>query len=111
MFSLLKINKNLLIYIILFLIFIPLLGLNFIFTVLGNILLVIILIPILLFLLALISFNSFKSKFTTCEACGSISLGLTDKCLNCGADLKKNNSEILIEASESTVEIKAEEIQ
>ena len=27
------------------------------------------------------------------------------------ADLKKNNSEILIEASESTVEIKAEEIK
>ena len=111
MFSLFTTNKKLLTYMIFFLIFIPLLGLNFIFTFLGNILLLIILIPVLLILLALISFNSFKSKLRTCEACGSISLGSTDKCLNCGADLKKNNSEILVEASESTVEIKAEEIK
>ena len=104
-------NKNLIIYIIFFLIFIPLFGFNFLISFLGNILILIILVPILILLIGVISFNSLKSKLNTCEACGTISLGLSNQCLNCGAELKKNNSEILKEASEATVEVKAEEIQ
>ena len=111
MFSLFKINKNLVIYFVIFMIFIPLFGINFLISFLGNILLLIILIPILIFLIALISFKSFKAKLNTCEKCGSISLGQNKKCLNCGAEIKTDSLDTLKEAGETTIEIKAEEIK
>ena len=55
--------------------------------------------------------NSFKSKLNICETCGSISLGLNNKCLNCGADIPISSSEILRDAKDSTIEVKAEEIK
>ena len=111
MFSLFKLNKNLVISTMFFFIIVTLFGFNFLISILGNILLLLVLIPILISLVALIGINSFKSKLTTCESCGSISLGLDNKCLNCGADLKTSSSEILKNASESTIEVKAEEIK
>ena len=108
---LLKLNKNLLIYILFFVLIVPIFGLNFLIGFLGNILLLIILIPILILLVAFISFNSLKSKLKTCESCGTISFGLNNKCLNCGASLEKDISTKLNQASETTIEIKAEEIQ
>ena len=104
-------NKNLIINIMFFLVFISFFGFNFLISFLGNILLIVILVPVLILLIALISFNSLKSKLNKCETCGTVSLGLSDKCLNCGGDLKKNDSEILKDASKTTVEIKAEEVQ
>ena len=60
----------------------------------------------------LIGFNSYKSKINTCSNCGSISLGLSETCINCGADLKdiSQSNQLNKKPSESTIEVKAEEI-
>ena len=57
--------------------------------------------------------NSYKSNINTCGQCGSISLGLNETCMNCGAELKnsKQRSQIENKPGESTIEIKAEEIK
>ena len=109
----LKLNKNLLTYSLIALILIPIFGFNFLISFLGNILLLLFLIPLLIFLLIFIGFNSYKSKFNQCSNCGTISLGLSDTCINCGADLKDINKRNQFDKkpSESTVEIKAEEIK
>ena len=111
MFSIFKINKNIVIYVMVFLIILPLFGFNFLISFLGNILLLLILLPLLITLIGLIGISTFKSKLNTCETCGSISLDLNNKCLNCGADLKTSSSEILKDARETTIEVKAEEIK
>ena len=108
-----KINKNILTYSLLLLIVIPIFGINFLISFLGNILLLLFLIPLLIFLLIFIGFNYYKSKFNQCSDCGAISLEMSDTCINCGADLsdinKRNNfSE---KPSESTIEVRAEEIK
>ena len=108
----LKANKNLLTYSLIILILIPIFGFNFFISFIGNILLLLFLIPLLLLALMFIGFNSFKSKINTCSNCGAISLGLSETCMNCGADLdnliKKN--QLNKNASESTIDVKAEEI-
>ncbi len=50
---------------------------------------------------------------TTCSKCGSISLGLNGSCLNCGADLAdiSDRNQMNKSPSESTIDIKAEEIK
>ena len=109
----LKTNKNLLTYSLILLIFISIFGINFFLSFLGNVLLILFLIPLLLLLLVIIGFNSYKSKINNCSNCGAISLGLSPTCMNCGADLgdisKKN--EFYKKPSESTIEVKAEEIK
>ena len=109
----LKINKTLLTYSLIALILIPIFGLNFLISFLGNILLVLFLIPLLLLLLVFIGFNSYKSKINTCKNCGVISLGLNENCINCGADLKDINkiNQLDKKPSESTIEVEAEEIK
>ena len=109
----LKVNNNLLTYSLIILIVIPLFGLNFFVSLLGNILLLLLLIPLLLLLVAFIVFNSYKSKVNTCDNCGAISLGLSKNCINCGVELKDFNISDSPDkkASESTIEIKAEEIK
>ena len=94
------------------LVIIPIFGINFFISFLGNILLLLILIPLLLLVLLFVGFNSYKSKINTCSSCGSISLGLGQTCMNCGADLEINNQKNQLEKkpSESTIEVKAEEI-
>jgi len=109
----LKANKNLLTYSLIMLIVIPIFGINFFISFLGNILLLLFLIPLLLVILVFIGFNYYKSKINTCNNCGSISLGLSETCMNCGANLediiKKNQLDK--KPSESTIEVKAEEIK
>ena len=109
----LKINKTLLTYSLIMLILIPIFGFNFLISFLGNILLLLFLIPFLLLLLMLIGFNSYKSKINTCGNCGAISLGSSETCINCGADLKdiRINNQLDKKPSESTIEVKAEEIK
>jgi len=107
-------NKSLITYLIIFLLVIPIFGFNFLISLMGNILLLVLLIPLLIFLIVLISFNSLKSKVNTCNQCGTISLGINNTCTNCGADLddiNRKNSEALRKPSETTIEIKAEEIK
>ena len=109
----LKVNKNFLIYFSIILIVIPIFGINFLMSFLGNILLLIFLIPLLLLILVFIGFNSFKSKINTCKSCGAISLGLSETCMNCGADLEYTNkiNKLNKKPSETTIEVKAEEVK
>ena len=92
---------------------IPIFGINFFISFLGNILLLLFLIPLLLVVLVFMGFNSYKSKINTCNNCGAISLGLSETCMNCGTDLanisKKN--QLNKKPSESTIEVEAEEIK
>lgn len=109
----LKVNKTMLTYSLIFLILIPIFGLNFFIGFLGNLLLLLFLIPLLLLILLFIGFNFYKPKIEKCSNCGAISLGLNQTCMNCGTNLENiNNKDILDKKpSESTIEIKAEEIK
>ena len=109
----LKANKNLLTYSLIMLIVIPIFGFNFFISFVGNILLLLLLIPLLLLVLVLIGFNSYKSKINTCSNCGAISLGLSETCMNCGANLENisKNNQFDKQPSESTIEVKAEEVK
>ena len=109
----LKINKTLLTYSLIILILISVFGVNFLIGLLGNILLLLVLIPLLLSLLVFVGFNSYKSKIITCNTCGTISFGLSETCMNCGEDLKdfSKKSQLDKKPSESTIEVKAEEIK
>ena len=113
MYYFLKANKNLLTYSLIFLLFIPIFGINFLVSFLGNILLLLFLIPLLLLILVFIVFNSYKSKTNTCSNCGAISLGLNETCMYCGADLENINviNQLDKKPSESTIDINAEEIK
>ena len=109
----LKANKNLLTYSLILLVVIPIFGINFFISLLGNILLLLFLIPLLLVILVFIGFNSYKSKINKCNSCGSISIGLSENCMNCGASLENltNNNQFDKKPSESTIEVKAEEVK
>ena len=109
----LKANKNILTYSLIILILIPIFGFNFFISFVGNILLLLFLIPLLLLVLVFIGFNSYKSKIITCSNCGAISLGLSKTCMNCGTDLEyiSKNNQLDKKPSESTIEVKAEEVK
>ena len=95
------------------LIVISIFGLNFFISFIGNILLLLFLIPLLLVILVFIGFNSYKSKINTCNSCGSISFGLSETCINCGANLENiiNNNQFDKRPSDNTIEVKAEEVK
>ena len=109
----LKTNQNLLTYSLIFLIVIPIFGFNFFISFVGNILLLLFLIPLLLLVLVFMGFNSYKSKINICSNCGVISLGLSETCMNCGTNLEDINkkNELDKKPSESTIDVKAEEIK
>ncbi len=106
-------NKNFLTYSLTTLLIISIFGFKFILSFLGNIILLLFLIPLLLIFIIFISFNTFKSKVNTCHECGAISLDLSKTCIICGADLNKTNktNQLNDKPSESTIEVKAEEIK
>ena len=107
-------NKSLITYLLIFLLVIPIFGFNFLISLIGNVLLLVFLIPLLIFLIVLISFNSLRSKVKTCNQCGTVSLDINNTCMNCGADLddiNPKNSDTFKEPSETTIEVKAEEIK
>ena len=106
-------NKNLLTYGLILLIVIPIFGINFFISFLGNIILLLFLIPLLLVILVFIGFNSYKTRINTCSSCGAISLGLSETCMNCGANLENtsNKNQFNNKPSESTIEVKAEEVK
>ena len=109
----LKANKNMLTYSLIILIVIPIFGINFVLGVLSNILLLLFLIPLLIIVLVFLGFNFYKSKINTCSNCGAISLGLSENCMNCGANLKDINkgNQSDKKPGESTIEVQAEEIK
>ena len=109
----LKGNKTLLTYTLITFVIISFFGINFFLSFIGNILLILFLIPFLLLLILFIGFNSYKSKINTCNNCGAISLGLSDTCINCGIEIKETNKESKFDKnpSERTIEVKAEEVK
>ena len=108
----LKDNKKIITYSLILLIVVPIFGVNFFLSFLGNIILLLFLIPILLLTLAFIAFNSFKSKINICNNCGAISLDGKNTCMNCGAEIGDIGKENKLDkqASESTIDVKAEEV-
>ena len=111
--SFLKANKTIISYAVIILLIIPVFGINIFISFLGNILLLLFLIPLLLIILIFIGFNSYKSKINKCTRCGVISLGLSETCMNCGANLENisQNNQFDKQPSESTIEVKAEEVK
>ena len=109
----LRANKNLLTYSLIIFLVVPIFGIKFFISFIGNILLLFFLIILLLVILVFLGFNSYKSKINTCNSCGAISLGLTEKCMNCGANLENinNNNQFDEKPSESIIEVKAEEVK
>ena len=109
----LKGNKNLITYSLIALTVIPIFGINFLMSFLGNILLLLFLIPLLLVILVFIGFNFYKSKINTCNKCGAIFIGLSETCMNCGANLENMSGKNQFDKkpSESTIEVKAEEVK
>ena len=109
----LKFNKNILIYSLIILIVIPIFGINFVIGLLSNILILLFLIPLLIIVLVFLGLSYYKSKINTCSNCGAISLGLNETCMNCGADLENisKNNQLNKKPSESTIEVKAEEVK
>ena len=109
----LKVNKTLLTYTLITFVIISIFGINFFISFLGNILLLLFLIPLFLLLILFIGLNSYKSKINICNNCGAISLGLSDSCMNCGENLRDSNKESKYDKnpSERTIEIKAEEVK
>ena len=109
----LQINKNFLTYSLITLIVISIFGVNFFISFLGNIILIIFLIPILLLLLVFIGLNSFKSKIITCSNCGAISLDKSRTCMTCGSNLHdiSDIDQLEKKPSESIIEVNAEEIK
>ena len=109
----LKANKNFLTYSLIILIVIPIFGFNFFISFVGNILLLLFLIPLLLLLLVFLGFNFYKSKIITCSNCGAINSNLSETCMNCGANLENinHNNQFNKNPSESTIEVNAEEVK
>ena len=100
-------------YSLIFLILIPIFGLNFIVSFICNIILLIFLIPILILLVGFLSINAFKLKFKKCEECGATNIGNVENCFYCGASLDNSfeNQSAYIDASKKTIEVEAEEIK
>ena len=111
--SFLKVNKNFLTYCLVILLLVPIVGINFFLSFISNLLLLLFLIPLFLILLVFLGFNFYKSKINTCSKCGAVSLGLSETCLKCGADLENIGKNIQLDnkPSESTIDIMAEEIK
>ena len=99
-------------YSLIFILIIPLFGLNFLIGLIGNILLLIFLVPLLIIGIGLLSLNSFKSNINLCENCGSNFIGSKETCPYCGYETIKNiqKDNLSSDASNKIIEIKAEEI-
>ena len=100
-------------YSLIFILIIPLFGLNFLIGLLGNILLLIVLVPLLIIILGFLGLKSFKSSINLCENCGSTFIGNNENCPYCNFKLIKNiqkDDNLSSDASNKTIEVKAEEI-
>ena len=109
----LKANKNLINYFLLFMLLIPIFGFKLIFSIISNIFIIIFLVPILILIIAFISLYSLRSNLKTCNNCGAKSFGVANNCINCGSEINENSKENygnLNNASQTTIEVKAEEI-
>ena len=104
-------NKSLVTYSIFTFLIIFFFGFKFIFSLLGNFLILLFLTPLLLIGVVFLGINYFKSKFKVCENCGAL-INDGDNCLYCGINLNQNkdNNYYSDDASKEIIEIEAEEI-
>ena len=105
-------NKSIVTYSIISFLIIFFFGFNVLFSLLGNILILLFLTPILLIAIAFLGFNFFKSKFKVCTNCGTTVLSEGENCLYCGSSFSdvQNNNYYSENAGSETIEIDAEEI-
>ena len=105
-------NKSLVTYSIISFLIIFFFGFNFLFSLLGNLLILLFLTPILLIVLAFLGINSLKSQIKVCTNCGTTIISEGGKCSYCGSSISEiEKSKIYSEdASSETIEIEAEEI-
>ena len=105
-------NKSLISYSIISFLVIFFFGFNFLFSLLGNILIILFLTPILLIVIAFLIISSFKSKFKVCTNCGTTLISDSESCMYCGSNFNKieNKKDYSEDASNETIEIEAEEI-
>jgi len=100
-------------YSLIFILIIPIFGFHFLIGLLGNILLLIVLVPLLILGIGLLGFNSLKTNITLCENCGSTFIGNNGNCPNCDYESVNNlktDDDLSSDASNKIIEIKAEEI-
>ncbi len=100
-------------YSLIFILIIPLFGFKFLVGLLGNILLLIVLVPLLILILGFLGLNFFKSSINLCESCGSTIIGNNVNCPYCGCKTIKNiqeDDDLSSDASNKIIEVKAEEI-
>ena len=105
-------NKSIVTYSIISFLIIFFFGFNFLFSLLGNILIIIFLTPILWLVIAFLIITSFKSKFKVCTNCGTTLISDSEICQYCGSNFSeiKNKKEYSEDARNETIEIEAEEI-
>ena len=113
MSNFIKMNKKLLIYSSIIFLILPIFGFQFLLSLFGNILLLLILIPILLFVILFLSLNSLKSNINQCPGCGNTIIGFNTNCPYCGTDvsLKNQTKSPIGNASDETIEVEAEEVK
>ena len=106
-------SKQLITYSIIAPIVIPLFGINFLISFIGNIFLLLFLVPVLLFIISLLAFNSIKTKSRTCTNCGLTTIGDNENCIYCGTNLTdtQKEDELIKDASKEVIEVEAEEIK
>ena len=106
-------QNKLVTYSLIFILIIPLFGLNFFMGLLGNILLLIVLVPLLILTIGFLGLNSLKSTINLCENCGSTIIGNNGNCPYCDYKPIKNiqkEDDLSSDASNKIIEVKAEEI-
>ena len=100
-------------YSIIFLLIVPIFGFNFFISLMGNILLLLFLIPLLIILLTFLGFQTLKSKIKNCQNCGIIITDDSTLCPNCGLEISINQNlydNVNNDLSKDVIEIEAEEI-
>ena len=105
-------NKSLVTYSIISYLIIFFFGFNFLFSLLGNILILLFLTPILLLVIAFLIITTFKSKLKVCTNCGTTLISDSETCMYCGSNfsVNENKKDYSEDARNETIEIDAEEI-
>ena len=106
-------QNKLITYSLIFILIIPLFGLNFLIGLIGNIFLLVVLVPLLILIVGFLGLNSFKSSINLCESCGSTIIGNDVNCPYCDYKSTKKiqrNDDLSSDASNKIIEVKAEEI-
>ena len=105
-------NKSLVTYTIISFLVIFFFGFNLLFSLLGNLLIILFLTPIVLLIITFLIITSFKSKFKVCANCGTTLISDSESCMYCGSNLSQteNKKDYSEDASNETIEIEAEEI-